>query len=80
MDHTNIWAMNEAQALLQEIKEAALDLGIAPSTVGERAGQGGHFYRRLNEGCRVWPETAQKVRAWISSERARRAQTQEGAT
>lgn len=65
--------MTEAQALLHEIKAAAADLGIAPSTVGERAGQGGHFYRRLNEGKRIWPETAEKVRAWIAAERARRS-------
>ena len=54
--------MNEAQALLHEIEAASADLGIAPSTVGERVGQGGHFYRRLKNGCRVWPETAAKVR------------------
>lgn len=71
--------MTEAQTLIREIETAALDLGIAPSTVGERAGQGGHFYLRLKAGCRVWPETAAKVRHWIDLERVR-CKTQEGAT
>lgn len=72
--------MSEAQALLSEIEAASADLGIAPSTVGERAGQGGHFYRRLKDGCRVWPETAAKVRGWIAEERQRRSETSEGAS
>ena len=71
--------MSNEQNLLAEIEAAAADLGIAPSTIGARAGQGGHFHRRLKAGCRVWPETAQKVRSWISAEFARRAQTQEEA-
>ena len=57
--------MSEAQALAKEIEAAALRLDIAPSTVGERAGQGGRFYKRLTEGKRVWPETAGKVRQEI---------------
>lgn len=57
--------MNEAKELIKEIEETAKVLGISPSTVGERAGQGGRFYARLLEGKRVWPETARKVRANI---------------
>ncbi|PZQ99184.1 MAG: hypothetical protein DI533_00305 [Cereibacter sphaeroides] len=53
--------------LLAEIEEAASRLGLSPSTVGERAGQGGKFYERLKAGKRVWPETADKVRSWINS-------------
>jgi DNA-binding LacI/PurR family transcriptional regulator len=49
--------------LITEIKAKADELGISPSTVGERAGQGGQFYSRLERGCRVWPETAEKVLA-----------------
>lgn len=71
--------MSEAQALIREIEAAAADFDMAPSTVGERAGQGGHFYRRLKDGRRFWPETADKVRAWIADERARRSEQQEGA-
>ena len=59
--------MNTTQQLKAEIEAAAQALGIAPSTVGERAGQGGRFYRRLCDGKRVWPETAQAVRERLHS-------------
>ena len=49
------------QQLRAEIEATASELGIAPSTVGERAGQGGRFYARLCDGARVWPETAAAV-------------------
>jgi hypothetical protein len=55
-----------SEQLAREIEAAAARLGIEPSTVGERAGQGGRFYARLKEGKRVWPETAEKVRARIA--------------
>lgn len=58
--------MNLTQILLAEMEAAAASLGIEPSTLGERAGQGGQFYARLKEGKRVWPETAQKVRDKIA--------------
>lgn len=57
---------NIALTLKQEIEDAAEALNIAPSTVGQRAGQGGKFYSRLCEGKRVWPETASAVRERIS--------------
>jgi hypothetical protein len=53
------------QELAAEMEAAASRIGIEPSTLGERAGQGGRFYARLKEGKRVWPETAQKIRDWI---------------
>jgi hypothetical protein len=59
--------MESTDTLIFEIETAALALGIQPSTVGERAGQGGRFYARLKAGSRVWPETASKVRAWIAA-------------
>jgi hypothetical protein len=55
--------MDTTQQLKAEIEAVAQRLGIAPSTVGERAGQGGRFYKRLCDGKRVWPETAASVRA-----------------
>lgn len=58
--------MNTTEQLKAEIEAAAKALGIAPSTVGERAGQGGGFYKRLCEGKRVWPETATTVRLRIA--------------
>lgn len=66
--------MDTTQALKAEIEAAAARLGIEPSTVGARAGQGGHFYKRLCENKRVWPETAAAVReklAQMTSEAAR---------
>jgi hypothetical protein len=55
-----------SQELVAEMEAAASRIGIEPSTLGERAGQGGRFYARLKEGKRVWPETAQKIRDWIN--------------
>lgn len=71
--------MSDTDALLKEIEAAAEELGIAPSTVGKLAGQGGHFYHRLSSGCRVWPETASKVRCWITAELQRHEEPTEGA-
>lgn len=53
--------MIDAQTLRQEIEATAEALGLSPSTIGERAGQGGQFYRRLCDGKRVWPDTAATV-------------------
>jgi hypothetical protein len=56
--------------LRAEIEATAAALGLSPSTVGERAGQGGRFYKRLCEGKRVWPETAQSVMDKLSQMRS----------
>jgi len=61
-NHISLWDMTTTHDLIAEIEAAAAALGIAPSTLGERAGQGGHFYARLKAGKRVWPDTAQRVR------------------
>ena len=53
--------MQRTAPLIKAIEDAAARLGIAPSTVGERVGQGGRFYARLKAGKRVWPETEEKV-------------------
>jgi hypothetical protein len=58
--------MTLTETLRAEMEAAAARLGIEPSTLGERAGQGGRFYARLKDGKRVWPETAAKVRQWIA--------------
>lgn len=68
----------DTSQLKAEIEAAANALGIAPSTLGERAGQGGHFYRRLCAGKRVWPETADKVRAFIAAQSAHGAEPDAG--
>lgn len=61
--------MDTRNKLIFAIEDAASALGISPSTVGERAGQGGQFYARLKEGKRVWPETAEKVLSAIKTMR-----------
>lgn len=58
--------MDTAQTLKTDIEATAQLLGISPSTVGARAGQGGHFYKRLCLGKRVWPETALTVQMRLS--------------
>lgn len=59
--------MDKTTSLMTEIERAAVALNVAPSTIGARAGQGGKFYARLQDGKRVWPETELKVRAWIAA-------------
>jgi len=44
-------------SLAAEIEAVAARLGLSPSTVGKRIGQGGRFYMRLKAGNRIWPET-----------------------
>lgn len=72
--------MSITDQLKSEIEAAAETLGIAPSTVGERAGQGGRFYKRLCDGKRVWPETAEavrgKLRAMLSQDARQEASPQ----
>lgn len=60
----------------QEIEAAAAVLGIAPSTLGQRVGQGGRFYARLCDGHRIWPHTAEVVRSRIA-DMVRAAQREE---
>lgn len=64
--------MTEAQKLMADMKRCADALGIKPSTLGERIGQGGRFYARLQAGKRVWPETAEKARNSMRELLARR--------
>lgn len=58
--------MDQKQQLILEIEACAKRLGVSPSTIGERAGQGGQFFSRLKGGKhRFWPETLEKVRAKV---------------
>ena len=50
-----------SETLADDIQAVADRLNMSPSTVGQRAGQGGKFYERLRSGKRVWPETIDKV-------------------
>lgn len=56
----------DASLLISAIERKALEMNLSPSTIGERAGQGGRFYARLVEGRRVWPETAERVLARLA--------------
>jgi hypothetical protein len=68
--------MSTTDHLKIEIEATAALLNIAPSTVGERAGQGGRFYKRLCDGKRVWPETADSVLARLADMRSAAAQAE----
>ena len=61
----------EIRSLIAEIEATAEALGIATSTVSERAGQGGQFYDRLKSGKqrRAWPETIASVRLRLAEMR-----------
>ena len=59
--------LTDTQKLALEIEAVAEVHNIAPSTVGERAGQGGQFYSRIKAGKRAWPETIQAVRAKLAN-------------
>jgi hypothetical protein len=60
-------SMNDTEKLRADMEAAAIVLGIAASSIGEKAGQGGQFYGRVKRGCRVWPETAARVRGKIAA-------------
>lgn len=62
--------VSETQTVLNGIGAAAADLGIAASTLGRMAGQGGGVQVRLLAGNRVWPETAERMRDAIAQIKA----------
>jgi hypothetical protein len=57
----------DKSSLIHKMEAAATALGLSPSTIGERAGQGGRFYAKLLGGSRVWPETIEAVSAKIDA-------------
>ena len=58
--------MSESLKLLREIKDGAKALGIAPTTLCQRAVNNGHVVARLKGGNSVTLETAAKIRAYIA--------------
>jgi hypothetical protein len=64
--------MNTA-TLLREILTAADDLGIAPTTLCQRAVRHAGLIRRLEDGGSVTLATAEKLRRWIKTNRKRAA-------
>lgn len=57
--------MSTTEHLKSEIERTAKATKLKPTTIGRMVGQGGHFYRRLCAGKRVWPETADAVLAQL---------------
>jgi hypothetical protein len=55
--------------LLREIKEAAHVIGIAPTTLCQRAVKNGALVQRLEDGGTVTAATIRKIREWISKHR-----------
>ena len=55
-------AQGREAALVDLIEAAASAMNLAPSTLGEKLGQGGRFYSRIKAGCGVLPKTEASVR------------------
>lgn len=63
--------MTVTNDLLTEIRAGAESLGIAPSTLCQRAIKHGGLVKRLENGGRVTLETAEQIRAYIKDQQAR---------
>lgn len=59
--------MDERKALLAEISTFTSKVKIPETTIGIIALNDSNFVRRLREGRRCWPETAKKVRDFMSA-------------
>lgn len=62
-----------AQKLLDSIEQFLTETGMGDFQFGMKAASNGRLVERLRSGSRVWPETESRVRAFIRSERKRRA-------
>lgn len=52
--------------LIDDIETYCSSVGMAPSTLGLRAAGDGKFVTRLKAGGRCWPETEDRVRAYMA--------------
>lgn len=59
-------------SLLAEIEAFLSDTGMGVSYFGKRAAGNSEVVARLRNGGRIWPETEQRIRAFIAAERQRR--------
>lgn len=59
--------------LLADIEAFLTRAAMSPTRLGQEALGDKHFVKQLRNGRRVWPETEQKVRAYI-----RQAESAEG--
>jgi len=65
--------------LLSDIEDFLRETGMAEGYFGWKAAKNWRLMERLNAGRRVWPETESEVRAFMISERRRRATSGEAA-
>lgn len=61
------------EALLTEIDAFLAETGMGVAYFGKRAAGNSELVPRLRSGRRCWPETADKVRAFIKASRKARA-------
>lgn len=64
--------MTDANKLLNEIDAFLTETGMGPSYFGKRAAGNTEIVARLRSGRRIWPDTAARVREFMSAERKRR--------
>ena len=55
--------------LLSDIEAFLIERGLSGHRFGMLAVKNGRLVERLRSGCRVWPDTASKVRTFIETER-----------
>ena len=65
--------MSDSLDLLQEIRDGAKVLGIAPTTLCQRAVRNGAIIKRLEGGNTVTLKTAAAIRAYIDANRPKEA-------
>lgn len=71
--------MSSARAFLQEIKDAAQQMGLAPSTLCQKAARCGGLIRRLEEGGEVTLGRVEQIRAYIREHQRAAPTEQQGA-
>jgi hypothetical protein len=64
--------MAATRDLLDEIRAGASALGIAPTTLCQKAVRHGGLVRRLERGGRVTLETAEQIRSFIRAAKKRK--------
>lgn len=72
------WHMR--QNIITEIRDFLSETGLSAYRFGFLAVRNGRLVERLEAGNRIWPDTETKVRAFILSERRRRAEIQKKAS
>lgn len=74
---------NIQTALLSDIDKFLEESGLSDTYIGKKACNNSELVKRLRDGGRIWPETEQKLRAWmlvrLQSDRARKAEAAKAA-